>query len=493
MPEKGKVWFFIFFKGGFFMYDVVIVGAGIIGTFIARELSRYDLKILLLDKENDVSNGTTKANTAIIHAGFDAPYNSKMGYFNVRGNPMFDKICHELDVPFKRVGSLVLAFDEEDLRTLEKLYENGSKSGVTQMEILDGEEAQQIEANISKKVKGALYAKTAGIIGPWELAIALAENAMENGVDLRLNTEVMDVTRLNDGYSIVTNKGNIMSKILINCAGVHADKLNNMVSNNRFKIIPKKGQYFLLDKTVGNLVNKIIFQCPTDRGKGIVVTPTVHGNLIIGPDSEIIEEKEDTATESHRLKFIRQVAEKSVPNIPFDHVITTFAGVRAEPDTGDFIIEEAEDSPGFINVAGIKSPGLSASPAIAEYVVNLVKEIYGSIKEKNFNPFRKRVIRFAKLSDEEKDELIKKDHHYGNIICRCETITEGEIIDAIHRKAGATTVDGVKRRARPGSGRCQGGFCLPRVMELLAREKNKNMEEILKDGLDSYILTGRTK
>ncbi|SDX38899.1 NAD(P)/FAD-dependent oxidoreductase [Tepidimicrobium xylanilyticum] len=476
------------------MYDVVIVGAGITGTFIARELSRYELKILLIDKENDISNGTTKANTAIIHAGFDAPYNSKMGYFNVRGNPMFDKICKELDVPFKRIGSLVLAFNQEDLITIEKLFENGLKSKIPQMEILDGKQAKKIEPNISDDVKGALYARTAGIIGPWELAIALAENAMENGVELKLNTEVQDITKSNNGYKIVTNLGNIITKIIVNCAGIYADKLNNMVSDKKLNIIPKKGQYYLLDKMAGNLVNKVIFQCPTEKGKGVVVTPTVHGNLIVGPDSEIIEEREDTRTETLRLKYIKEVATRSVPNIPFEQVITTFAGVRAEPDTGDFIIEEVEDSPGFINVAGIKSPGLSASPAIAEYVVNLVGNIYGGLNEsKNFNPYRKKVIRFAELSDEEKDRLIKENPKYGNIICRCETVTEGEILDAIHRKAGARTVDGIKRRARPGSGRCQGGFCLPRVMEILAREMNEEIEKTLKDGLGSYILTGKTK
>ncbi len=476
------------------MYDVIIIGAGIIGNFIARELSKYELDILLMDKENDISNGATKANTAIIHAGFDALNGSKMAYFNVRGNPMFDQVCDELGVPFKRIGSLVLAFDDTDLKTLKVLYNRGLKSGVPKMEILNRDQVEKMEPNISHNVQGALYAKTAGIIGPWELAIALGENAIENGVELSLNTEALNIDKTSNGYNVFTNKGKTEGRIVINCAGIYADKLNNMVSHNKFRIIPKKGQYYLMDKTVGNIINTVIFQCPTEKGKGIVVTPTVHGNLIIGPDSEIIEEKEDTKTDSHRLKFVAKVASKSLPNIPFDKVITTFAGIRAEPETGDFIIGEPEDAPGFINVAGIKSPGLSASPAIAEYVVNMVGEINnGLVKKDNYNPNRKKIIRFNQLSNEEKNELIKIDPRYGKVICRCETITEGEIIDAIHRKAGATTVDGVKRRARPGSGRCQGGFCMPRVMEILAREQGKDIEEIVKDSLDSYILTGKTK
>lgn len=476
------------------MYDITIIGAGIIGTFIARELSRYDLNILLIDKENDVSNGATKANTALIHAGFDAPSDSKMAYFNVRGNSMFDKICNELDIPFNRIGSLVLAFDDTDTVTIKELYNRGLKSGVPDMEILNKDQIKKMEPHISDNIKGGLYAKTAGIIGPWELAIALAENAIENGVELKLNTEVLNILKLNEGFEILTNAGTINTKLIINCAGVYADKLNNMVSENKFKITPKRGQYYLLDKTVGHLVNTIIFQCPTSKGKGVVVAPTAHGNLIVGPDSEVIGDKDNTSTSQDRLQYVLDAANISVSNIPLNQVITTFAGIRAEPEMGDFIIEEVVDAPGFINVAGIKSPGLSSSPAIAIYVVDMVKNFFGDLGEKHdYNPVRRKIIRFNQLSDLEKDKLIKKDPRYGNIICRCENITEAEIVDAIHRKAGATTVDGIKRRVRPGSGRCQGGFCMPRVMEILAREQNKKIEEIVKDRLDSKILIGKTK
>ena len=476
------------------MYDVTIIGAGVIGTFIARELSKYNLKILLIDKENDVSNGTTKANTALVHAGFDAPTNSNMSYFNVQGNAMFDKICEELDVPFERTGALVLAFDHKDLKIIEKLYNRGLKSKVPDIKILRQKEVKAMEPNVSDEVQGALYAKTAGIIGPWELAIALAENAVENGVELKLNTEVMNISNYKDIYTIYTNNGDFKTKVLVNAAGVYGDKINNMISNDKINIVPKKGQYYLLDKTAGNLVNTTIFQCPTSKGKGVVVSPTIHGNLIVGPDSEIVDEKSDTSTTKNNLEYILKTAQKSIPNIPFKEVITTFSGVRAETKSGDFIIEEVDGIKGFINVIGIKSPGLSAAPAIATHVEKLIIKHFLNLKYKSdYNPIRRKMVHFNELSDEEKSRLIKKNPMYGNVICRCETITEAEIVDAIHRKAGATTVDGIKRRVRPGSGRCQGGFCMPRVMEILARELNTSIDSIVKDGLDSNILIGKTK
>lgn len=476
------------------MYDVTIIGAGIIGTFIARELSRYNLKILLLDKENDVSNGATKANTAIIHAGYDNEPGTKMAYFNVKSNPMFDKVCKELDVPFKRIGSLVLAFNEKDIETIKELYQRGIKNGVPHMRILDKKEIKKIEPNINPQVIGGLYAETAGIIGPWELAIALAENAEENDTKILLNTEVLDIEKDNNNYKLITNRGEFNSKYIVNCAGIYADKINNMISKKKFTIVPKRGQYYLLDKDARNIVNTILFQCPTELGKGVVVAPTVHENIIIGPDNEGINKKEDTNTTANRLEYVKETATKSLKYIPFNKNITNFAGIRAEPSTKDFIIGEAKDAKGFINVAGIKSPGLSSAPAIAEYVINIIHNINNGLEEKsNFNPYRRKVIRFAELNNDERAKLIKKDPRYGRIICRCENITEGEIVDAIHRKAGARTVDGVKRRARPGSGRCQGGFCMPRVMEILARELEIDILDVVKDGKKSKILTDVTK
>jgi glycerol-3-phosphate dehydrogenase len=476
------------------VYDIAIVGAGIIGTFIARELSRYKLQVILLEKDNDVANGTTKANSAIVHAGYDAKAGSNKAKFNVLGNAMFDKVCEELDIPFKRIGSLVVAFNKEDMKTIQDLYENGVKIGVPYMEIIDEEEVKRMEPHLNDQIVGALYAPTAGIVGPFELAIALAENAIDNGVELLLNNEVKRIEKNKEGYKIYTKNNEIDTKYVINCAGLYADHIYRMVADYSFKITPRRGQYYLLDKSVGNIVSKVVFQCPTKLGKGVLITPTVDGNILIGPDAENLEDKEATETTKDALSFIKETIIKSCTKVPFNKNITTFAGIRAEPSTGDFIIEESKEAKGFINVAGIKSPGLSSSPAIAKYVVELIKNIVGRLEEKeSFNPKRKKRIRFTSLSDEEKSEIIRKDPRYGRIICRCETITEGEIVDAIHRNAGARTVNGVKRRVRPGAGRCQGGFCGPRVMEILARELGEDMKDIVKEGAHSYILTGDTK
>ena len=476
------------------MRDVVIIGAGVAGTYIARELARYKLDILVIDKENDVANQTTMANSGIIHAGYDAKAGYKKGDFNAAGNAMFDLVCDELDVPFKRCGSLVVGFSDEDKITIQKLYENGVKNNVPGMKVLNKEEVHEIEPNLNDTVCCALYAPTAGIISAFELAIALAENAMDNGVELRLETLVTDIKKHDDGYTVITDKGEIKTKYVINCAGVFSDEISNMVSNPYFKIKPRKGNYYILDKDVGDLVKHVIFQCPTEKGKGILVSPTAHGNILVGPDSEPIEDKNDLSTNATQLEYIYETALLTSKKIPLNKVIRSFAGLRATSDSGDFIIEEAKDAKGFINIAGYESPGLSSIPAVSEYVVELMKKITGGLQTKDsFNPRRKKVVRFIELSEEEKMEKIKENPKYGRVICRCESITEAEIIDCIHRNAGATTVKGVKKRCRPGMGRCQGGFCGPRIVEILARELNKDITEIPYDSSKSYILTEETK
>lgn len=476
------------------MYDVTIVGAGIIGAFVARELSKYKLKVLVLDKENDISNGTTKANSAIVHAGYDAEPGTLKARFNVEGNSMFDEICRDLDVPFKRIGSLVVAFNEEEIEKIEEIYNRGIKNGVPQMKIINREELKKLEANIADEALAALHASSAGIMGPWEMAVALIENAMDNGVELSLNTEVLDVEKNKEGYKIITGKEEIDTKYIVNAAGVYADRIHNMVSGSKIEIIPRRGQYFLFDKSAGDLVNSIIFQCPTKLGKGVLVLPTAHGNLLVGPDAERIDEKDNVETTEESLDYLRKLSQKAIKNIPFREVITSFSGIRATPEGGDFIIEEVIDAKGFIDVAGIESPGLSASPAIGKYVAELLKDIDGDFEEKeNFNPKRKPMIYFMELSDGEKKEIIKKDPRYGRIICRCENITEGEIVDSIHRNAGGKTIDGIKRRIRPGSGRCQGGFCQPKVMEILARELGKDISEIVKDRPGTNVALYKTK
>lgn len=476
------------------MYDITIIGAGVVGTFIARELSKYDLKVLLLDKDNDVANGTTKANSAIVHAGYDAEPNSLKAKFNVEGNRMMEQVCKELDVPFKRIGSLVVAFCEEEMETIKAIFEKGIKNGVPDLKVIDKNELFEMEPNINPEAVGALYAPTGGIVGPWELAIALAENAVENGVELRLNSEVLNIEQVEDGYKIYTKDGDIDTKYVVNAAGVYADKIHNMVAEPTFELSPRRGQYFLLDKSSGSLVNRVIFQSPSKISKGVVVLPTVHGNLLVGPDAESIDDKENRETSDEQLSFVKDRAKKTSNKIQFNTIITSFAGLRASPNTGDFIIEEVEEAKGFIDVAGIESPGLSASPAIGRYVANLLKDIDGNfVKKENFNPIRRKMIHFMELSLEEKQEMIKKDPRFGRIICRCENITEGEIVDVIHRKVGGTSVDGIKRRIRPGSGRCQGGFCQPRVIEILARELGKDLTEIVKDGPNSNIAIAETK
>ncbi len=478
------------------MYDVAVIGAGVIGTSIARELSKFNINIVVLERDNDISTGTTKANSAIIHAGYDAPFDSLKGTLNVRGNKMFDKVCEELSVPFKRIGSLVIAHNDEEIKTIQELYNNGIKLGLSNLEIIDGKKVLEMEPNINRDVIKALYAPSAGIIEPWELAIAYCENAMDNGAELRLNFEVKNIEKKGENFVIHSDEDVIETKYIINAAGVYADSIYNMVTESDFEIHPRKGQYFLLDKEAGELVNHVVFPCPTKMGKGTLITPTMDGNIIIGPDSEdlTINEKEDTNTTNNRLNHVKDLAKQICTNIPYNLNITTFAGLRAEPTGGDFIIEASKKVHGFINVAGIKSPGLSSAPAIAEYVVDIFKELNPdvSIKE-DFNPIRRARIKFEKLSDVEKNELIQKNPQYGRIICRCEMITEGEIVDAIHRNAGGRTVNGIKRRARPGAGRCQGGFCGPRVMEILARELNVPIEDILQENKGSVILTGQTK
>jgi len=476
------------------MFDIAIIGAGVIGTFIARELSRYQLKVVLIEKDNDVANGTTKANSAIVHAGYDASPGTNKAKFNALGNIMFEKICEELDVPFKRTGSLVIASNEDEMNTLKKLYEQGIQNNIPNMGLIDKEKVKILEPNINEEIVAALYAPTCGIVGPFELAIALAENAVENGAELFLNSKVVSIDKAEDHY--VINKGNneIKAKFVINCAGVYADIINNMVAMPSFKIIPRRGQYFIFDKKAGKLVNTVIFQCPTKIGKGVVVTQTVHGNLLVGPNAESLDDNENIQTTTMGLDEVRNASYRTSKKIPFNSVITSFSGLRATSTTGDFIIEESREAPNFINVAGIESPGLSAAPAIAEYVVEILnKKAHGLVKKEDFNPIRRKVIRFMKLSDSEKAEVIKKDSKYGRIICRCESITEGEIIDAIKRKAGATTLDGVKRRARPGMGICQGAFCGPRIVEILARELKIDPLKILKSNKETYILVGKTK
>lgn len=485
-------------NGGRKMKDVVIIGGGVIGCLVGRELSKYDLDVLLLEKENDIANVTTKANSAIVHAGYDAEPGSLKARYNVRGNALYGDLCDALNVPFNRIGSLVLAFDDSELVTIKELYDKGKINGVPDMEILDAAAVRKLEPNVSEKVMGALHARSAGIVGPWELAIAAAENAADNGMEIMLEQTVNNIERTTYGYRVMTDEQSIETRTVINCAGIHADAIHNMVAEPAFHIIPRRGEYYVMDRGVGDHVGSVMFQCPNKEGKGVLVVPTVHGNLLVGPNAEAVDGKDHFETTAAGLEFVWEKGVKTTPKLSKGAVITSFAGLRATPSTGDFIVGEVKDTEGFFDVAGIESPGLSAAPAIAEAVSGMVVERLEAIKghvgvNDGFNPERRGAYHFIDQPDEVKKSLIAKDPRFGRIICRCENITEAEIVDAIHRNAGGRTLDGIKRRARPGTGRCQGGFCGPRVMEILARELEKDMTEILKDGKDAYVLTHKTK
>ena len=478
---------------GFIMkkYDIAIIGAGVSGTAIARELSRYQTKICVLEREEDVCCGTSKANSAIIHAGYDAEPGSLKAKLNLRGNQMMDQLAKDLDFPFRRNGSLVLCLDEKDLPNLQKLYERGITNGVKGLQILNKEEVRAMETNISDQVIAALYAPTGGIVCPFHMTIAFAENACANGTVFHFNTEVKNITRRQNIWEIETTKGTFEAGCIINAAGVYADKLHNMVSQKKIHITPRKGEYCLLDKTAGTHVSHTVFTLPGKLGKGVLVTPTVHGNLLIGPTAADIEDKEGVNTTREGLDEVLQKSAASVKNIPARQVITSFAGLRAHEDGDDFIIGETEKD--FIDCAGIESPGLSSAPAIGEMVAELLKEKYNLKEKEDFISTRKGITDPSKLFLEERNALIHREPAYGNIICRCEMVTEGEIIDAIRRPLGAKSLDGVKRRTRAGMGRCQAGFCSPRVMEILARELDIPVEEITKSGGNSRIIEGVNK
>lgn len=476
------------------MFDVVIVGAGVIGCAIARELSKYQLDICVVEKNYDIANGTSKANSGIVHPGEDPIPGSVKARMNIRGNEMFDKLKEELNFPFKRNGSLLLCFNQEDLPKLEEFRQRGLANGMPDtMQILNREEVLKLERSLSENVVGALFLPTGGIVCPYELTIALAENAYTNGVRFCLDTEVREISKVEGHFHLVTNKESIESRILINAAGVHADDINNMLSKTKYHITARKGEYLLFDKSAGELTTHTLFQLPTKMGKGILVTPTVSGNLLVGPTATDIEDKLDVNTTRESLKEVAKKAEISVQRIPMNQVITSFAGLRAHEAEGDFVIGEARDVEGLINAIGIESPGLTSAPAIGEAIREIVIAKTQASLKKDFNPIRKNIVKFSEATEEERIELIKKDRRYGKIVCRCENVTEAEIVEAICAPIGAKTVDGIKKRTRAGMGRCQAGFCINRVVEILAEELNIGLEEVTKFGGDSRILIGDIK
>lgn len=469
-------------------YDVIVIGAGVVGSSVARELSRYDLNVAVLERASDVCEGTSKANSGIVHSGFDAAPGSKKAFFNVLGSKKMEALSRELDFSYRRNGSIVLCFDKEDIPKLEDLRKRGEQNGVEGLRILTGDEVRSMEPAISDEVVAALYAPTGGIVCPFGLTVAMAENAAVNGVSFLLNTAVKTVAKTAKGFVITTDRGDYEAKTVVNCAGVYSDAIHNMVCEDKISITARKGEYCLYDKKVGKTVSATIFQLPSKLGKGVLVTPTVHGNLLMGPTAVDTPDKEEVNTTAEGLASLQEIAGRSVKAVPFRSVITSFAGLRAHGSTGDFIIGESSVE-GFFDAAGIESPGLSAAPAIGEYLAKEVAtKLNAGIKE-NFIATRKGIPNMALATPKEKQELIKKNPLYANVICRCELVTEGEIVDAINRPVGATTLDGIKRRTRAGMGRCQAGFCSPKTVEILARELGKKTTEITKHGAGSEFLS----
>lgn len=474
------------------MQDVVIIGGGISGCSLLYELSRYQIKATLLEKENDISAGATKANSAIVHAGYDPEPGTKMAKYNVDGNRMIEKICADLDVLYNKVGSLVVGMNDADRATIQTLYDRGVENGVPGLRILEKEELHELEPNLSEQSAVALYAPSAAIVNPWELALAQAEAAVEGGAELLLNTKVNGIRVIEGGYAVDTDQGEIQTRFLVNAAGAHADDICHMLGEDFFSIHPLRGQYYLLDTSQGELVNHVIFPCPTKEGKGVLVSPTVHGNLIVGPNSEPVD-KDDLSTSTEGLAFVKSASTRFVPSINFRESIRNFSGIRAATEIDDFIVGESEQNPGFFYMAGIKSPGLSSAPAMALDIVEMLKSAgLEAIENPNFQKKRK-VLRFKNLSDHEKTEAIRKNPLYGTIVCRCETVTEGEIVDALHRPIPPSSVDGIKRRCTPGMGRCQGGFCGPKVQAIIARELGISQLDIPLDRVGMDIIIGNTK
>lgn len=475
------------------MYDIVIIGAGVSGSALARSLSKFDLDILVVDKENDVSCGASKANSGISHAGYDPEPGTLMAKYNVKGNQMLPKICQELSVPYSKVGALVVAFSEQELPALQQLYDKGIKNGILPQyqAILNQEQLRHKEPNISEQALAAYWCSETGIISSFELCVGLMENAIDNGVVFSPNTQVKSITKIDEGFIIETNNlscHNIKTRFIVNAAGGYADKIHAMLSKPNYTIKSRRGEYYILDKKYGHIANSVIFQCPNEKGKGVLISPTGHGNLIIGPNAYYVDDPYNVETTLPGLLEVKKLAERSIPNLPLHANIRNFSGNRAESSLGDFIVGPVFGIPGFFEIAGIHSPGLTSSPAIAEdMVLMLEKGGLTLIPKKSFNPYRK-VIHLDYLSWDEKDQLIASNPLYGRMVCHCEKVSEGEIIDAVKRTNGGRSVEGIKKRTRVCAGTCQGSSCMARIVEIIARELNIDPLEVNQDKNGSYLI-----
>lgn len=468
------------------MRDIILIGAGVVGCSIARELSKYNLDVLVVEKNSDVSEGVSKGNSGIVHAGYNEKIGTLKAKLNIEGNKMFDDLSRDLQFPFKRNGAFILAFSDKDMKTLESLKEKGEKLGVEGLEILTREEALNIEPNLNKEIVGVLNVKTSGIVIPYEMTIALAENAAENGVEFKLNSKVTNIEKISEGYKVTLNSKEVVNgKLIINASGLEGAFLNNLVSMSKREINPVKGEYCLFDKVAGAMINKTLFQVPSKLSKGVLVTPTAEGNLLVGPNAV---EGKTLETSREGIDEILDKSKKSVEELPLARILNTFSGIRPKTNHGDFIIEEVEDAKNFINVIGIDSPGLTAAPAIGVYVVNMIKDKLDLIEKKNFKKTREKIARFAELSLEEKNRLIKEKPAYGHMVCKCEFVTEGEIVEALHRPIPALTVDAIKRRTRASMGGCQGIGCTLPISKILSRELGIDISDINKNSEGSPVI-----
>ena len=468
------------------MRDIIVIGAGVVGCSIARELSKYNLDVLVVEKNSDVSEGISKGNSGIVHAGYNEKIGTLKAKLNIEGNKIFDDLSRDLQFPFKRNGAFILAFSDEDMNILESLKENGEKLGVEGLEILTREEALNIEPNLNKEIVGVLNVKTSGIVSPYEMTIALAENAAENGVEFKLNSKVTNIEKISEGYKVTLNNREVVNgKIIINASGLEGAFLNNLVSMSKREINPVKGEYCLFDKVAGAMINKTLFQVPNKLSKGVLVTPTAEGNLLVGPNAV---EGKTLETSREGIDEILDKSKTSLEELPVARILNTFSGIRPKTKEGDFIIEEVEDAKNFINFIGIDSPGLTAAPAIGVYVVNMIKERLDLVEKKNFKKTREKIVRFAELSLEEKNKLIKEKPAYGHMVCKCEFVTEGEIVEAIHRPIKALTVDAIKRRTRASMGGCQGVGCTLPISKILSRELGIDISDINKNSEGSPVI-----
>lgn len=476
------------------MYDVAIIGAGIVGVSVAFLLSKHDLNVLLIDREDDVAKGTTRANSAIIHAGYDPEPDTLMAKSNLRGSKLWEKFADELNLEYQQIGSLVVAGDESDMDIVRELYRRGVENGVERLHVISKEELLKLEPRLNQTVRGALLAETAAIVNPWESCIAFAEYAARNGVEFLLNSPVTGIVKTSSGYRIAAGNRTVDTKYIVNAAGAHAPDVHALAGGKGFSGYTVRGEYFVLDRKEGHYVNHVIFPTPSKVGKGVVIAPTVHGNLEIGPTAIENADADDTATTADGQALVKKLSALLSEDIPFRENIRNFAGNRAYLEgREDFLVAESDHLPGFVNMAGIKSPGLSAAPALAEEALDILRRCGLTAKEKlPLVPYRF-PTRFVNMTEAAQRELIEKDPRYGRVICRCETVTEGEIVAALGGSFTPPTISAVKRRCNAGLGRCQGGFCSVRVHEIIARERNLRWEDVTMDGHKSYIVTGETK